>query len=259
MRLFYRPPANFHQLCAIARVALLQEPTQTDADWREETRVLVARRGYAEPPSDQLARVLGAVERSLRQTLGPRPATLSSGRSLTPPHDLPPERRTPSPQGWAVVQGLLARLATSPVSDGSSAPTVEWLEVSEAEALHEFWHAVRDGIDPVRLLKTFAEIAIVRPIEWDYAAVRAAAGDHTLAANGCFGCRTAGRVIQWHHVIQVQHGGSNTPRNRVAICAACHHAIHPWLRPARVTSTGFVRLAVIAEAFVAPQAHRRSA
>ena len=43
----------------------------------------------------------------------------------------------------------------------------------------------------------------------------------------CFVCW---RLPQcWHHVIQLQHGGTNTQGNRVALCHKCHRRIHPWM------------------------------
>jgi hypothetical protein len=36
--------------------------------------------------------------------------------------------------------------------------------------------------------------------------------------------------LLWHHIIQLQHGGSNVDSNLIAICETCHAAIHPWLK-----------------------------
>jgi hypothetical protein len=30
-------------------------------------------------------------------------------------------------------------------------------------------------------------------------------------------------------VIEVHHGGSNSPRNQVNLCFRCHQRLHPWL------------------------------
>lgn len=45
----------------------------------------------------------------------------------------------------------------------------------------------------------------------------------------CFGCGRWARIR--HHIIQIQHGGSNAKENIVSLCAACHAEIHPWLKP----------------------------
>lgn len=59
---------------------------------------------------------------------------------------------------------------------------------------------------------------------------RKRAGDIEVAGRGqCFACIRE-RMRLWHHVIQIQHGGSNRPLNRVAICEECHMKIHPWLK-----------------------------
>lgn len=56
-----------------------------------------------------------------------------------------------------------------------------------------------------------------------------AMGTELLTADKCFTCRSGERHLYWHHVLQVQHGGSNHPRNFVRICALCHKRVHPWL------------------------------
>lgn len=43
----------------------------------------------------------------------------------------------------------------------------------------------------------------------------------------CFVC--AKRAEVGHHVIQLQHGGTNDVFNIVPICESCHADIHPWL------------------------------
>jgi 5-methylcytosine-specific restriction endonuclease McrA len=43
-----------------------------------------------------------------------------------------------------------------------------------------------------------------------------------------------------HHIIQLQHGGSNRKANLVRICEWCHAAIHPWMTaPALVVDERF--------------------
>lgn len=46
--------------------------------------------------------------------------------------------------------------------------------------------------------------------------------------------------MAWHHIVTVEHGGSNNPWNLVPICHVCHRRIHPWMEeePGEWTSTG---------------------
>lgn len=44
----------------------------------------------------------------------------------------------------------------------------------------------------------------------------------------CWVCQEEKTLFR-HHVIQVQHGGSNWDLNIVKICGRCHAEIHPWL------------------------------
>jgi hypothetical protein len=148
--------------------------------------------------------------------------------------------RAISVEGWLNVAEAITRMQGSKPSEPSSAkpnraPVYE-LQLTEEKALREFWAAAGDpAIDRLNMLRIFAEIAIVRPADWDYAGVRDGAGTNpnvTLSApNGCFSCGSRRQPLNWHHVIQVQYGGSNGPRNRVAICEPCHAAIHPWVKP----------------------------
>lgn len=44
-------------------------------------------------------------------------------------------------------------------------------------------------------------------------------------------CSACGRVGPrvWHHIVQLQYGGNNSPNNVVKICPPCHAVIHPHL------------------------------
>lgn len=67
----------------------------------------------------------------------------------------------------------------------------------------------------------------------------------------CFVCNAVAR-LRWHHVILVKHGGSDSPRNLVAICRTCHASIHPWMQPMPSTA-GFIKIGSFAEsALTAP-------
>jgi len=101
----------------------------------------------------------------------------------------------------------------------------------EADLLDYFWHSSQRG-NKLRLLRQLAAIVIPRPEDWDRGAIRAQMGASTaiLTSDACFLCDNASRVLHWHHLIQVQHGGSNTFRNFVALCPSCHGRVHPWLK-----------------------------
>lgn len=44
----------------------------------------------------------------------------------------------------------------------------------------------------------------------------------------CWSCRCLA-LLFWHHVIQLQNGGTNWNLNAERICHDCHAKIHPWL------------------------------
>jgi len=103
--------------------------------------------------------------------------------------------------------------------------------MAETDWLDYFWTLARVDADRLLLLEQCAAIAVSRPADWDRAGIRTGMSLTTvrLTADACFVCRSAERHLYWHHIIQVQHGGSNDPRNFVRICHACHRRLHPWL------------------------------
>ena len=50
-------------------------------------------------------------------------------------------------------------------------------------------------------------------------------------------CRVcaANKATCQHHMIQLQHGGTNKKWNRIHICDECHSLVHDWLTPRRIT------------------------
>jgi hypothetical protein len=112
--------------------------------------------------------------------------------------------------------------------------------------LQRFYVEVNGGRDRLEVLRAFAELAIVRPAEWDPDAIRARAHEHRLHAEQCGVCLAGDRVLSWHHIIQIQHGGSNTFRNRIALCASCHADIHPWLPTVPRRGEGWSRFSDLA-------------
>lgn len=241
-----RKPIEFRQLCVLVKTALLQDPTIDDAEWKARVRDTMARWGFEAPNPGTLEHAMTQVEHAVRRTLGPRPTPGPRMPSPAQRPEIPKEARTTRPLGWDLVARLMRTLrAGSAGSVNLPAPLGgprETFAVTEHEALAEFWRAAgRDDADRLALLRTFAEIAIVRGPDWDPARIRAHAKDHRLSSDRCFVCRS-NELADWHHVIQIQHGGSNYLRNRVALCRTCHAAVHPWLSSSRPL-TGWTPLA----------------
>jgi 5-methylcytosine-specific restriction endonuclease McrA len=108
--------------------------------------------------------------------------------------------------------------------------------LEEPWILSYFWDVIRRGADHMAALVQLTQVTVQRPAAWAPDAVRSAHqhGPRGIATRQCFGCR-AERKLYVHHVIEIQHGGSNDPRNRVPLCFSCHQRLHPWLQdePAR--------------------------
>ena len=45
----------------------------------------------------------------------------------------------------------------------------------------------------------------------------------------CFVCKRS-EVKNIHHIIQIQHGGTNDEGNLIGLCLDCHVDIHPWMK-----------------------------
>lgn len=231
----YRP-IDFRQTCAIARVVLLANPLFSDAEWKAATRETAAKQGYDEPSSEMLARAMGAVEKVVKLTLGPRPSD---------PHAPAPaeksERQPLTEREWSeLAQTLRMVMARSQAAQPQNVSPIalNTLEISEEAAIDQFYAEANAG-QRLAALKRFAEIAIVRPADWDVNAIRAGRPSVQLHAERCFACHARSRQLHWHHIVQIQHGGSNYARNLVAICDCCHGEIHPWLKVARKQVSGF--------------------
>jgi 5-methylcytosine-specific restriction endonuclease McrA len=121
--------------------------------------------------------------------------------------------------------------------------------LSEDRVLDWFWTMARSDCDRRWLLRVVADrVVIGRKVTWNRRDVRrehrakcgGEYGDSAAVkltyADGCFSCGR-GDELAPHHIIQIQHGGSNTLRNRVPLCPTCHRTVHPWMtepkRPAR--------------------------
>ncbi len=68
-----------------------------------------------------------------------------------------------------------------------------------------------------------------RGLEERRAAYRRGNPRGTTLVGQCWACLGWADVFN-HHIVQLQHGGSNHHRNLVRICGECHRVIHPWLR-----------------------------
>lgn len=104
----------------------------------------------------------------------------------------------------------------------------------EASALDFFWLTHRQGADVLPLLLLMSRVVIARPADWDPAAIRrehesGKSWGARLDRSQCFACEERNRRRYLHHLIEVQHGGSNHWRNQVPLCFPCHQYLHPWL------------------------------
>jgi len=124
----------------------------------------------------------------------------------------------------------------------------------EVYVLDCFWLMVRHTDERLWVLHQFAAVVLPRPGDWDYAGVRReheASGSYWrfrgVDESKCFSCECYRRVYR-HHIIEVQHGGSNAGKNQVPLCFACHQQIHPWLEsePPAKRSFGFESIRSIA-------------
>ncbi len=131
--------------------------------------------------------------------------------------------------------------------------TTRLSKLGETDALNYFWLMMRDGAKPLTVLGWMSKVVIQRPPEWDRAKIRA---EHELGLGkfgarirktDCYGCQANDRNLYFHHIIEVQNGGSNAPRNTVPLCFACHKVLHPWLtvEPKPKRGGGFIPLQTI--------------
>lgn len=113
--------------------------------------------------------------------------------------------------------------------------------MAEPQWLSYFWECARDEqVDRLELLQKMASVAVSKY------AVPKVREDSVLErrnvqrfAQGCFVCKVRARTMVWHHIIQVQHGGSSHLLNQVELCQPCHAKVHPWLVPHVTTAGGW--------------------
>lgn len=243
-------PITFDVVCALARNVILLRPHFTDTDWKEAVKIVALKQGWTSPSTEMLSRALGNVERSMAQTVGLRRDAAGRIPVLPPPRS--DDRVWTAGDYRALALTLKSIALRTAASRQLPVPRIvrETWDIDEAAALDQFYAEAHAG-DRLGTLRRFAEIAIVRPPDWDYRAVREEAARHALSASACYGCRLAVTPLHWHHVIQIQHGGSNYLRNRTALCPICHGKVHPWLVPeTRGTWHSFADVAAACREFI---------
>ena len=111
-------------------------------------------------------------------------------------------------------------------------------EKAEQMLLSTFWFEIRRGYPRLELLLAYTRLKVLRADDWDPEAIRVAhrtnqgqPGSMRLDKACCFSCG-ANVQLYAHHIIEIQHGGSNTIRNQTALCFDCHQYLHPWLTDA---------------------------
>lgn len=149
------------------------------------------------------------------------------------------------------LQAAATRLGDRPVIDQDIVSRLQALP--ESAMLDFFWQMDRTGESRLELLLYLGAVRVPRPAEWDFAAVRR---DHERGLNQnikidkrqCFACLTNGQLYL-HHILEVHHGGSNTPRNIVPLCFTCHQYLHPWLKepPVLRNLRGFEHVCAVVE------------
>lgn len=109
--------------------------------------------------------------------------------------------------------------------------------------LHAFWASARSGEDKLALLRAYAEKRPTVRVARDPHAIRREHNRQRTASawkgKRCFVC--AAYASQEHHIVQIQHGGTNRPLNKVWICTPCHRQVHPFMaQPSADTPIGVV-------------------
>lgn len=108
-------------------------------------------------------------------------------------------------------------------------------KLPEAMVLAYFWSLVRQDVDRSTLLMQLTHVVIGRPPDWNKKAIRMAHEQRRhssrlkVDSHQCFACRDVSHRHYFHHIVEVQNGGSNDVRNLVPLCFRCHQVLHPWL------------------------------
>jgi len=100
----------------------------------------------------------------------------------------------------------------------------------QEDVLAEFWERADKAktiTDRLDLLREFADRRVVRVKA--YRTIRRSGPRQTWGKWVCWACRRKAQTV-CHHIVQVQHGGTNAEMNRTRLCRGCHAVVHPWLR-----------------------------
>lgn len=154
---------------------------------------------------------------------------------------------------------LRRRVGRADVDTPDPAVVARLSALQEERILDYFWLMVRgEAVDRLGLLLQITPVVVQRPAEWSYAAIRREHESYRpafgvkLDRKRCFACDAGHRTLYFHHIIEVHHGGSNTLRNQVPLCFACHQFLHPWLKdPDPVVGTALEVVAAIAPRAIA--------
>lgn len=108
--------------------------------------------------------------------------------------------------------------------------------MDETAALNYFWLMMRQKADPLTILGWMGHVVLERPQSWDKRRIRLEheSGSSQLNSergrqSACYVCQYDMNYLYFHHIIEVQNGGSNATRNLIQICFECHKKLHPWL------------------------------
>lgn len=98
----------------------------------------------------------------------------------------------------------------------------------------EMWRATPVGPERLRLLVEWAHVVVVCMTSRGLARRRVefnASKDVWRGHAGYGVCASCGRQGErnWHHIVQLQNGGTNSPNNLVKVCRPCHAVIHPHM------------------------------
>ena len=96
--------------------------------------------------------------------------------------------------------------------------------------LKQFWLQAKTK-DRIKLLKKYANVSVSNK---NLLTIRRKQHKlkNSIKRKYCFICKE--KPYERHHIIQLQNGGNNVRRNKVALCVECHNKIHPWLKQIRI-------------------------
>lgn len=98
---------------------------------------------------------------------------------------------------------------------------------------HAQWRVTPFGPERLRLLVEWAHVIVAERSARNLSIARRAfnASKEWRGDAGTGMCGACGRTGEraWHHIVQLQYGGTNSPKNLVKVCRPCHAVIHPHI------------------------------